>query len=137
MPLRLAEELSATEGPDGRTYHDLDDAPDPIEVPGVRMLPEFDALLCAYDPKARERFITREHHERLWLRANGMLLAPILVESRLSGYWRVPGPSRNRPCEVTYFAGTRRPTKSELVEPIAALEAAYGITVTKLSITRE
>ena len=135
--LRLAEELSSMEGPDGRTYHDLRDMPAPIELPGVRMLPEFDALLCAYDPKARARLVTPEHHERLWLRANGMLLAPILVDGRLSGYWRVPGSSRSRPCEVTYFAGTRRPTKSELVEPIAALEAAYGIAVTSLTITRE
>jgi hypothetical protein len=135
--LRLADELSATEGPDGRTYRDLRDMPAQIELPGVRMLPEFDALLCAYDPKARARFVTPEHHERLWLRANGMLLAPILVDGRLTGFWRVPGQGRSRPCEVTYFAGTRRPTKSEFVEPVAALEAAYGITVNNLTITRE
>ncbi len=134
---RLAEELSAEDGPDGRTYHDVRDMPGPIELPGVRMLPEFDALLCAYEPKARARFVTPEHHDRLWLRANGMLLAPILVDGRVSGYWRVPGPSRSRPCEVTYFTGTRRPAKTELVEPIAALEAAYGITVAKVAITRE
>ena len=135
--LRLADELQATDGPDGRTYHDLRDVPPPIELSGVRMLPEFDALLCAYEPKARRRFVTPEHHERLWLRANGMLLAPILLDGRVTGFWRVPGSSKKRPCEVTYFTGTRRPTKSELVEPLAALEAAYGITVTNLTITRE
>ena len=34
--------------------------------PGVRLLPEFDALLCGYDSKARDRFATPEHHRRLW-----------------------------------------------------------------------
>jgi hypothetical protein len=66
-----------------------------------------------------------------------MLLAPLLVDGRLTGHWRVPGAGNARPCEVTYFAGTRRPTKTELAEPVAALETAYGIRVTSLSVTRE
>ena len=131
------EDLTETTGPDGRAYHDLADPPPPIELAGARLLPEFDALLCGYDPKARERFVAPEHYRRLWFQANGMLLAPLLLDGRLSGYWRVPGSGSSRPCEVSYFAGTRRPTKSELAEPVAALEAAYGIKVTKVSITRE
>ncbi len=134
---RLADDLTETTGPDGRAYLDLAGAPPPIELPGVRLLPEFDALLCGYDPKARERFVAPEHYRRLWFQANGMLLAPLLLDGRLSGYWRVPGSGRTRPCEISYCAGTRRPTRSELAEPVAALETAYGITVTKLSITRE
>ena len=136
---RLAddEDLGESTGPDGRTYHDLADAQPPIELPGARLLPEFDALLCGYDPKARERFVAPEHYRRLWFQANGMLLAPLLLDGRLTGYWRVPGSGSSRPCEVSYFASTRRPTKSELAEPVAALEGAYGITVNKVSITRE
>ena len=134
---RLADDLTETTGPDGRAYLDLAGAPPPIELPGARLLPEFDALLCGYDPKARERFVAPEHYRRLWFQANGLLLAPLLLDGRLSGYWRVPGSGRTRPCEISYFAGTRRPTRSELAEPVAALETAYGVTVTKLSITRE
>jgi Winged helix DNA-binding domain len=134
---RLAEDLAGTTGPDGRAYHDLAGAPPPVELPGVRLLPEFDALLCGYDPNARERFVAPEHYRRLWFQGNGMLLAPLLLDGRLSGYWRMPGSGSSRPCEVSYFAGTRRPTKSELAEPVAALEAAYGITATMVSITRE
>ena len=134
---RLRKELTEGPGPDGRTYYDVPGTPGPIELPGVRLLPEFDALLCGYDPKARARFVDAEHYRRLWFQANGMLLAPLLLDGRLTGFWRVPGSGLSRPLEVTYFSGTRRPTKAELVAPVAALEAAYGITVTSLTVTRE
>jgi hypothetical protein len=125
------------EGPDGRAYVDLPDAPAPRDLPGVRLLPEFDALLCGYDSKARDRFVTPEHHRRLWNESNGMLLAPLLVDGRISGFWRAGGTARRRPLEVTWFARTRRPRKTELDEPTAALEAALGITVTGVTISRE
>ncbi len=130
-------DLVQEEGPDGRTYLDLPGAPPPRDLPGVRLLPEFDALLCGYDSKARDRFATPEHHRRLWNESNGMLLAPLLVDGRITGYWRATGSARNRPLDVTWFARTRRPRKDELDEPIAALEAGLGITITRLTITRE
>ena len=136
---RLADALVTEPGPDGRDYHDLRD-PAPSEgarVPsGVRLLPEFDALLCAYDPPGRARFVTAEHYDLLWSRANGLVLAPLLVDGRLTGHWRIPGSGVRRPCEVTWFAGTRQPRRSELDEAVAAVESAYGVTVTDLSLTR-
>jgi hypothetical protein len=125
------------EGPDGRTYVDLPDAPPPRDLPGVRLLPEFDAVLCGYDSKVRDRFVSATHHRRLWNQANGMLLPPLLVDGRITGFWRAGGTSRRRPLEATWFAGTRRPRKAELHEPVAALEAALGIEVTDVSLTRE
>lgn len=125
------------EGPDGRAYVDLPDAPPPRDVPGVRLLPEFDAVLCGYDSKARDRFVTTPHHRRLWNESNGMLLPPMLVDGRITGFWRAGGTSRRRPLEVTWFARTRRPRKAELDEPVAALEAALAIEVTGVSLTRE
>ena len=133
---RLADDLHSETGPDGRTYHDLPTTP-PVHVPeGVRLLPEFDALFCAYQPQARARFVTPEHHDRLWISSNGMIPALLLVDGRITGQWRLPGSGIRRRCEVIWFSGTRRPTKAELADPISALEAAYGITVTGLSITR-
>jgi hypothetical protein len=129
--------LTGDEGPDHRTYYDLPDPPSPSGSPGTRLLPEFDALLCGYDPRARERFVDADHYRLLWSRANGMLLAPLLRDGRLTGYWRIPGSGRERPCEVVWFAGTGRPTRAELEEPVAALEAAYGVTVTRLDISRQ
>ncbi len=131
---RLA--LPSATGPDGREYVDLPAHPPPRSLPGVRLLPEFDALFCAYQPAARARFITPEHHDSLWLSANGVVKPPLLVDGRMTGYWRAMGSARKRPLEVSYFAGTRRPKKSELEEPVAALEAALGIEITSVSIAR-
>jgi hypothetical protein len=132
---RLA--LDSVTGPDGRDYVvDLADAPPPRSLPGVRLLPEFDALMCAYQPKARQRFVTPEHHDLLWVGANGLVKPPLLVDGRITGYWRAMGSARRRPLEVSYFPGTRRPRKAELDEPVAALEAALGIEITTVSVAR-
>jgi hypothetical protein len=143
MPLGAVEEGLAgldvveDEGPDGRAYVDLTDAPPPRDLPGVRLLPEFDALLCGYDSKVRDRFVTAAHHRRLWNESNGMLLPPLLVDGRITGFWRAAGTARRRPLEVSWFARSRRPRRTELDEPVAALEAALDITVTEVSLTRE
>ena len=143
VPLRVVEDALAGldlvehDGPGGRTYLDLPDAPPPRDLPGVRLLPEFDALLCGYDSKARDRFATHEHHRMLWNEANGMLRPPLLVDGRITGYWRAAGTARSRPLEVTWFSRTRRPRRDELDEPVAALEAVLGIGVSSVTITRE
>lgn len=143
LGLRVVDEvldrldLVGQEGPDGRTYVDLPDTPAPRSLEGVRLLPEFDALMCAYEPAARERFARPDHLRRLWSGANGMVLPPLLVDGRITGYWRATGSARRRPLEVVWFAGTRRPRKAELDAPVAALEAGLGITVTGVTVTRE
>lgn len=124
-------------GPDGRIYADVPDAPDPAALQGVRLLPEFDALLCAYEPSARTRFITAAHHRRLWNSANGTVLSPLLVDGRITGYWRAMGSAARRALSVHWFAGTRAPRTSELDGPVAAVESALGITVTDLTCSRE
>jgi hypothetical protein len=130
-------DLEEQTGPDGRAYVDLPDAPAPREVPGVRLLPEFDALMCAYAPPARARFMDPDVSARLWGVANGLVLPPLLVDGRIAGYWRATGSARKRPLEVVWFAGHRRPRKSELEAPVAALEAALDVTVTEVTVQRE
>jgi hypothetical protein len=66
-----------------------------------------------------------------------MLLPPLLVDGRITGFWRATGSARRRPLEVTWFARTRRPRRAELDEPVAALESALGITVTEVTLSRE
>ena len=80
--------------------------------------------------------MTTEHHDLLWLSANGTVKPPLLVDGRVTGYWRATGSARKRPLEVSYFPGTRRPRKSELEEPAAALEAVLGIEITSVSVSR-
>lgn len=132
----LGDDLIRQDGADGRVYLEVPDAPEPHDLPGVVLLPEFDALLCGYDSKARDRFITPEHHARIWSQDNGLLLPPVLVDGRITGYWRMTGSARTRPVEVHWFSRTRRPRKAELAEPIARIEAALGITVSELSVMR-
>lgn len=134
----VVEELGliGEEGPDGRTYLDLPNPPEPRVVEGVRLLPEFDALLCGYDPKSRHRFVDSDHHALLWSGPNGLMRSPLLVDGRISGYWRAPGTARRRPVEVRWFSGVARPRRNELDEPVAALEAALGITITEVSLNR-
>ncbi len=135
----LRSRLDVTEhnGPDGHTYVDLPGSPAPRALEGVRLLPEFDALMCAYAPRSRERFAAPAHLTRLWSGANGLVLPPLLVDGRITGYWRSTGSVKRRPMEVVWFAGTRRPRKAELDAPVAALEAGLGISVTEVSLTRE
>lgn len=125
-----------SEGPDGRPYADLPGAPAAREVPGVRLLPEFDAVLCGYDPKARDRFVSPADNDVLWRRANGLMLAPVLVDGRIGGHWRLVGSGASRELAILCFAGSRRPRKAELEEPVAALSTALAVAVTSVTVDR-
>ncbi|PUA80402.1 DNA glycosylase AlkZ-like family protein [Nocardioides currus] len=129
--------LVGVEGPDGRSYVDVPSPPPGRTLEGVRLLPEFDALMCGYDPAARDRFADPGHLRRLWNQSNGMVLPPLLVDGRITGYWRATGSASRRPLEIVWFAGTRKPRKAELDAPVAALEAGLGIAVTGVTLTRE
>jgi hypothetical protein len=124
------------EGPDGRSYADLPDAPAARDLPGVRLLPEFDAVLCGYDPRARDRFVSPPDNERLWSHTNGYMLAPLLVDGRVGGSWRLEGSGRAKELAVTSFPGFRRPRRAELEEPVAALATALDLTLASVTTGR-
>jgi hypothetical protein len=129
-------ELVWHEGPDGLAFADVPDAVPARELPGVRLVPEFDAVLCGYDPKARDRFVDPADHERLWHQRNGYMLAPVLVDGRIGGYWRIEGSGRDKTLAVSSFAGSRKPRKAELDEPVAALSAALDVRLGSVTVTR-
>jgi hypothetical protein len=129
-------ELVWRDGPGGMPYADLPDAPAARDLTGVRLLPEFDAVLCGYDPKARDRFVLPADHERLWHKNNGYMLAPLLVDGRIGGHWRIEGTGRDRTLAVSSFAGSRKPRKAELDEPVSALTAALDLAVSSVTIAR-
>jgi hypothetical protein len=124
------------DGPGGLPYADVPDAPAARDLPGVRLLPEFDATLCGYDPKARDRFVEPADHERLWHKSNGYMLAPVLVDGRIGGYWRIEGSGRERSVAVTSFAGSRRPRKTELDEPVASLSTVLDVRLGSVTVSR-
>lgn len=143
LGLRVVDEaierlgLVGASGPEGRSYVDVPDPRPPRGLTGVRLLPEFDALMCAYDPAGRERFADPAHLSRLWTQSNGLVLPPLLVDGRITGYWRTTGSARRRPLEVVWFARTRKPRGSEVAEAVDVLESALDIAVTEVSVTRE
>lgn len=126
--------LPGEPGPDGRIYHDLPDGAGPASVPGVRLLPEFDALFCAFDPASRVRFVDAEHYDILWKQDNGLLLAPVLLDDRLRGHWRLSGTGRRRVLEITWFPGARRIADDQL--PVSAVEAALDVAVSAVRTER-
>jgi hypothetical protein len=129
-------DLTWRNGPGGEPYGDVPDAAAPRELEGVRLLPEFDAVLCGYDPKARDRFVDPALHELLWHKNNGYMLAPLLVDGRVGGYWRIEGSRRSKELAVTSFAGTRKPRKAELDEPATALSTALGVSLGSVTVSR-
>jgi hypothetical protein len=66
-----------------------------------------------------------------------MVLPPLLVDGRITGYWRAGGSARRRPLEVVWFSGTRKPRRAEVDVAAAVLEAALDIAVTGVTLTRE
>jgi hypothetical protein len=134
---RAGDELVAGTGPDGRTYvdlaHGIPDPVDPASV-GIRLLPEFDALLCAYDPRRRERFVTAEQHQDLWSQGNGFMVAPLLRAGRLSGHWRLQGTGVTRGLTVTTFRGTGRLGRRALDDAVEALGRGLGIRIGSVEI---
>ncbi len=124
------------DGPDGRSYADLPLAPAALDLPGLRLLPEFDALLCGYDPRARERFVSAADNEVIWHRANGYMLAPTLVDGRVGGHWRLDGKGVTRSLTISCFRGSRRPRRSEVDEAATALASALAVTIASVSVAR-
>lgn len=132
---RLAPALTSDLGPDDRTYYDLPQQPAATTPPDVRLLPEFDATLCAYDPQARDRFVDPDHFALLWNQKNALINAPLMVDGRLTGAWRLEGSGARRRLEVRCFPRTRRPRKAELERPAAALQQAYGVSLTGVEVS--
>ena len=91
----LGDDLVARPGPNGLDYLDLAESPArSASDPGLRLLPEYDALLLGYDPAARDRFADAEAVAHSWNRANGVHSPTVLVDGRLRGRWRLERQTR-------------------------------------------
>lgn len=132
----LGSELDARVGPNGLDYLDLAEPPgEGIADAGVRLLPEYDALLLAYDPAARDRFADREAVSYSWNRANGVHSPTVLVDGRLRGRWRLTRSGRSAVVEVEMFPRERLLEPSEFADRAAAAGAALGLTVSDVRVT--
>ncbi len=132
----LGDELTERLGPDGQTYHDLVDATaDGEPDPGVRLLPEFDAVLVGYDPKTRDRFLAPEHLSHVWQQQNGMFSSAVLSGGRLVASWRLDGTGGERRLAVRMFPAAPALTEGALTDQVAALQAALAIRITDVELT--
>ena len=86
------------------------------------MLPEFDALMCGYDPAARDRFAEPDHLRPAWNQSNGMVLPPLLVDGRITGYWRATGLGEEAAARGGVVRGHPQARMAELDEPVGSPE---------------
>ncbi len=133
----LGDELTERPGPDGQTHYDLGEGTAAGEDdPGVRLLPEFDALLVGYDPKTRDRFLAPEHLAHVWQQRNGLFAAAVLAGGRLVGSWRFDGTGDERRLAVRMFPDAPKLTEAALTDQVAALDTALATRITDVEITR-
>jgi hypothetical protein len=131
----LADELTERPGPDDQTYYDLIAAPTGGHAdPGLRLLPEYDAVVVGYDPKSRDRFLDPAHLPRIWMSANGVFSAGVLAGGRLVAAWKIVADKSRRRIEVEMFPGVRRLNEDDLANQVTALEAALAIEVDDVAI---
>jgi hypothetical protein len=133
----LGDALTSRPGPDGQPYYDLVEASTRRRAfdPGVRLVPEYDALVVGYDPKTRDRFLDRAHLPSIWLTENGSFSPAVLVDGRLAASWRLTGSGRDRVLEIAMFPGKGALTESEVAGQATALQAALDIAITDVAIT--
>jgi hypothetical protein len=130
----LADELTERPGPDGQIYYDLLEAPSGGAEPGVRLLPEFDAVVVGYDPKSRDRFLDPDHLPHIWAQQNGLFSAGVLVDGRLVASWRFAGSGDERRIEIETFPGLRRVAESDVADQVTALEKALDVRITDVGV---
>lgn len=132
----LAPRLTTRPGPNGRDHHDLvDGVPDPVERSGIDLLPEFDAVFCGYDPKARDRFARPEHAALLWGARNGVTLAPVLRGGQVIGWWRTDGSGTKRNLQIAVLQG-KVPARRLFDQPLAGVAEALGVTISRVDLGR-
>lgn len=130
----LSERLIARPGPDGQDYWDIPEAPRVPDDLGPRLLPEFDAVLCGYDSKARDRFVTPDQMSIIWNHRNGLMKPPLLYRGALAGWWRLDGTGRKRRLTVTSFPGVEPPTQEELRPAVTAVATVLAVTIENVEI---
>jgi hypothetical protein len=131
----LGDELVRRPGPDGRTYVDLAEPPSGgLADPGVRLLPEYDAVVVGYDPKSRDRFLDPEHLPQIWMSANGMFSSGVLADGRLAAAWKLVADRSGHRIEVAMFPGVAALAESDLADQARALEAVLDVEVSDVAI---
>jgi hypothetical protein len=133
----LDDELVHLTGPEGEDHVDLAEpgADDPGEL-GVRLLPEFDALLVGLHARHRTRFLDSDQLDEVWAKANGQFAPAVLQHGRIVGTWRTVAQGSRVRLEVRTLARCTPPAEDELAAPAAALAQGMGVRIADLRVLR-
>ena len=105
-------------------------------IPGSDCCRSNDALLLAYDPKARDRFADERVIAASWNRANGVHAPTVLLDGRIRGCWRLERTGRSAVVVVEAFAWERRIDEGELEEPVRAIGLALDLAIDEIRTSR-
>jgi hypothetical protein len=133
---RLGAEIVALPGPDDLDYLDLAEPPRGGDGdPGIRLLPEYDALLLGYAPRARVRFADPALIAFSWNRANGVHSPTVLADGRLRATWRLDFSGRRTRLRVRMAPGERRLDEAGFSAQASAVGAALGLEIEAVEVT--
>lgn len=132
----LGDELVSRPGPNSLDYLDLVAAAGNVDdgAVGVRLLPEFDAVLLAYEPGGRERFADADAAAFTWNRANGMHSPTVLTDGRLRARWRLDRRGDTAAIAVEMLPGERALDPGDLAGAAAAVGAALSLTIADVTV---
>ena len=127
-------------GPDDQPMLDLAElagaTPTDDPDPGVRLLPEYDALLVGYAGPNRTRFCGAEHLARVWAKVNGVFSPIVLAGGRIVASWKSVGTGDRVRLEVEMLPGEAPLSADDLAPQVAALCSVLAISVTDVAVRR-
>jgi DNA glycosylase AlkZ-like len=133
---RLGDELTSTPGPEGLDYLDLAEPPAGGDAdPGVRLVPEYDALLLGYAPRGRTRFADPKLIAYSWNRANGVHAPTVLSGGRLRATWRLRSQGGRTSLQVSMVPGERPLAEADVADQAAAVGRALALHVDDVEVT--
>lgn len=131
----LGDEVVRLVGPDDETLLDLADPPtDGDDDPGLRLTPEFDALLVGFSKPHRTRFLTAEQLPEIWAQANGLFSPAVLSDGRIVAFWKTLTKGSRTDVEVTMLTPYAPLAEDLFTDQIAAVESVLGLVVTELRV---
>lgn len=121
----LGDELITVLGPDGKTLHDLPDAPRPdADTPApVRLLPEWDNLLLSHADRTR---VIDEDRRKAIMSVNGINDAAVLVDGRVEATWKAIAGKGGGTLTVAPFTALSKSARAEIDQEGEALLEAMG-----------
>jgi hypothetical protein len=121
----LDDEAITLSAPDGRTLHDLADAPRPAgdTVAPPRLLARWDSALLSHAASKRQRILADEDRDRVFSK-NADVLPTILVDGRVAGTWEL---RRSRDGAAITLRPFRRQPRAVADATVAEAERLLGL----------